>query len=203
MKQRTIPRMSPVARWLRGVRPDHNPLRRGTDRVEALIILVTMIAFLTMAPLFAVLVDGRVSAPAPARQEQLYQVPAVLLANVPLPILGGISRAPVHPYSYVRARWTAPDGIRCTGEIPVTTGATAGSTVTVRTDAAGSLAAQPAQPLAAAKGSAALAAVLTAFGTGLMLLCAERLAHWALDKRRMAAWARDWRSTGPQWSGRC
>jgi hypothetical protein len=202
MKQRTIPRMSPLARWLRGVRPDHNPLRRGTDRAETVIILLTMIAFLTMAPLFAVLVDGWVSAPRPAKQERLYPVSAVLLASVPLPTLGGISRAPIHPYSHVRARWTAPDGIRRAGEIPVTTGATAGSKVTVRTDVAGRLAAQPAQPLAAANGSAALAAVFTAFGTGLVLLCAERLAHWALDKRRMAAWDSDWRSTGPQWSGR-
>jgi len=87
------------------------------------------------------------------------------------------------------------------GQIPVTAGARDGSTVTVWTDAFGHPAAPPAGPSQQAA-LAALAAVLAAADAGLVLLCAQKLARWVLDKRRLAAWDTGWRATGPRWSSR-
>ncbi|HEV3294168.1 MAG TPA: hypothetical protein VG123_34735, partial [Streptosporangiaceae bacterium] len=43
----------PRALWLRGRWPDHNPLRRASDRVEAAVIAAALILFLAGAPLLA------------------------------------------------------------------------------------------------------------------------------------------------------
>ena len=43
----------PRALWLRGRWPDHNPLRRTSDRVEAAIVAAALILFLAGAPLLA------------------------------------------------------------------------------------------------------------------------------------------------------
>ena len=36
----------------------------------------------------------------------------------------------------------------------------------------------------------------------IALIAASWLARWALDRRRMAAWAADWLATGPRWTPR-
>jgi hypothetical protein len=184
-------------RW----RPDGNPLRRTSDRVEAVLLAILIVAFLSGAPLAAI-AAGRAAAAGSMRAEHAqagaYRVAAVLLQHAP-----GKShpmfQAPLEPT--VPARWKAPDGTPRTGEIYAPVGAAAGSTVLVWTDRSGQLTASPLQQgdmvedvaVAASLATIAVAAVLAVFGL---------LTRWVLDRRRLAAWDVRWRATGPQWTGR-
>lgn len=82
MRRREIARMSRPARWLRGLRPDRNPLRRASDRAEAAIIAGLLIIFLAGAPLAALAAANWASAASPGTDARPapHRVPAVLLA---------------------------------------------------------------------------------------------------------------------------
>jgi len=186
-----------VRRW----RPDGNPLRRTSDRIEAALLAILVAAFLCGAPL-AGIAAGSAAAASSMRAEHAqpgaHRVAAVLLQRAP-----GKShpmfQAPLEPM--VPAQWKAPDGTLRTGEIYAPAGAAAGSTVLVWTDRSGQLTASPLQrgdeieevALAASLATMAVAAVLAALGL---------LTRWVVDRRRLAAWDARWRATGPQWTGR-
>ena len=55
MRIRPLRRASPVARVTRGLWPDHNPLRRSSDRAEAGMLAALIIAFIVGAPLIALI----------------------------------------------------------------------------------------------------------------------------------------------------
>lgn len=127
-----LPRL--VRRW----RPDGNPLRRTSDRVEATLLAILIAAFLCGAPL-AGIAAGSAAAASSMRAEHAqrgaHRVAAVLLQRAPgksHPIF----QAPLEPL--VPAQWKAPDGTLRTGEIYAPAGAAAGSTVLVWTDRSGS-----------------------------------------------------------------
>ncbi|HEY2130448.1 MAG TPA: hypothetical protein VGH77_25040 [Streptosporangiaceae bacterium] len=197
---RTAAPRPPRALWLRGYWPDRNPLRRTADRVEAAIIAAALVLFLAGAPLLALFAWHWANAAAlrmqHRQQSSWHQVSAVLLANA-RPVVdigyGGV------PGSEVPARWTAPDGTARTGDVPAPASTRAGSTLRLWVDESG---AQTGPPLRAqqAAGQAALASVLAPFALGTVLICAVSLAVYILDRRRLAAWAADWRATGPRWN---
>jgi hypothetical protein len=184
-------RASGPMRWIRGLRPDGNALRRRTDRTETAVIMLITIVFLAVAPLAARLgsdlayrgVNG-------ARQVQ-----AVVLSSPP-----GLS---VEPYGgqtslYARARWPVPAGGHRTGQISAPTGAMAGSKVTVWIDAQGSPILPPGQ-LAASKTAAACLAVFIAFAVAAV---ACRAVRGVMLRRRLAAWEAEWRAVEPRWTTR-
>jgi len=180
---------------LREYLPDRNPLRRASDRAQATIVGVLVIAFLAAAPLAAITANSWTDGPREVAQQTRYHVAAVLLAGAPRPI--GY-RYPGTADLFAPARWATPAGTLRTGEIPVTAGDKAGRTVMVWIDAAGGPAAPPVrgsreQPLTS------MAAVLV---VGAVVLCAGKLGCWLLDRRRLAAWEADWRTTEPLWSFR-
>lgn len=189
-------------RWVRGLWPDGNPLRRRIDRLEAVIGGCLLVAFLVGAPLAGMTAWRSAYIAVLARQhtEQAawHQVTAVLLAN-----------ATAHPTTIqdmqigtpVRARWTAPDGAVCTGQLYAPIGALAGSTRRIWVTADGRLTGGPLQNFQLGD-QAALAAFAAAAGTGVVVLAGAIAARKRLDRRRLAAWAADWRATGPQWTSR-
>jgi len=186
-----------VRRW----RPDGNPLRRTSDRIEAVLLALLVAAFLCGGPL-AGIAAGRAAAASSVRAEHAqagaHRVAAALLQQAP-----GKShpmfQTPLEPL--VPARWKAPDGTLRTGQIYAPAGAAAGSTVLVWVDRSGRLTASPMQrgnmieevALAASLATIAVAAVLAVLGL---------VTGWVLDRRRLAAWDARWRTTGPQWTGR-
>lgn len=186
---------------MRRLRPDGNPLRRTVDRVEAVVLAVLLALLLAGAPLAALAAAGQVaagSARAERAQSGWRQVPAVLLRNAPQGSqpLGQESMMPL-----VRARWTAPDGTSCVGQVYAPDGAAAGTTVMIWTDRSGSLRGEPVKRgyVVAQEAIAALwAATLVAF----VVAVAGFLARRALDRRRLAAWDAEWSRTGPLWTGR-
>jgi hypothetical protein len=177
-----------------GLWPDRNPLRRAVDRVEAVAVAGLVVAFLAGAPV-AALAAGHVvysigSRTASAQQAAWHRMPAVLLAAVP---------AAGDDDNQVPASWTAPDGTRHTGPVPAPPGARAGRTVMVWMAADGRLTGTPLQ-FSQVWGLVALAIGLAPLAVGVIVLCARQLARRALDRRRLAAWAADWRATEPLWT---
>jgi hypothetical protein len=195
-------RTSWLARLLRGWRLDRNPLRRGSDRVETVVLGVLLAVFLAAAP-FAAHATGSWAYATYARQAQaqravLRQVPAtVLQAPTKLTAFPGAGVIPLG----ADARWRAPDGQARTGLVFVPVGATAGSTVLVWVDHAGRLADPP-------LGHAQLAtrALLAEEAAVAVLAIALAVIGWlarrSLNRRRMAAWDAEWLATGPRWTPR-
>jgi hypothetical protein len=190
------PRSTRLARWLRGWRPDRNPLRRRSDRAETVILGLLLAAFLAGAP-FAAHVAGRWTYAMSAREAQsqqaaLHQVRATLLQ----------AAQPWSQYgAEAEARWRAPDGHVVTGQVFVPNGKPAGSTVMVWVNQAGQLTDSPLDASQVAS-RADLSEVLAVAGLAVALTVVGGLVHWVLGRRRLAAWDADWLATGPRWSPR-
>jgi hypothetical protein len=193
------PRVSRLGRFARGRRPDRNPLRRGSDRMETAVLAVLVIAFLVGAP-FAAQASGA-WAHAIAHRVQVtqvasrHQVQAVLLNAAP----AGSKNAEF--MSQVRARWVAPDGKKVTGQVSVQPGTAAGTMVRVWTTRDGQLTDPPLLDSQVAE-QAAFAEIAAVAALAILLTVAGLLARRALDKRRAAAWDADWRATEPRWTTR-
>ncbi len=202
MKPRAAFPVTRTGRWLRGVLPDRNPLRRATDRAESAVLALLLVGFLIGAPLLA-LASGHWAYDAALRMENAqratrHQVTAVLTADAPNPAQATYG---VPLQVEARARWTDPGGKTHTGVVFAPLGAKAGSLVAVWVDPAGRITLPPVQHGDAA-GRRALAALLAPITLGLVLLGWWKLARRALDRRRMAAWDADWQATGPSWTSR-
>jgi hypothetical protein len=191
------PRMTGRGRVLRGLWPDRNPLRRAVDRAEAVVMAGLLAAFLIGAPLVA-LAAGQQSYAAGLRiqhvQSAWHRVPAVLLA-------GASSQDYIGYEPLVLARWTTPSGAQRRGEVYAPSGARAGSTVMVWTDASGRLTGPPLRH-EQVLGQAGLYALAAPAVLGLVLGGVGLLIHCRLDRRRLVAWDADWLATEPRWTSR-
>lgn len=189
-------RATRLGRFVRGRRPDRNPLRRGSDRVETAVLALLVIAFLAAAP-FATLASGS-WALARAHQAQLlerassYQVPAVVLKL-------GTPSGGAYADTGAQARWTAHDGTVITGEIPVPLGTAVGATQWLWTTADGRVTNPPLENSQVA-GQAYVAEGFGVVTLAVLLAMTGLVTRWTLDKRRMAAWDAEWRTTGPRWT---
>jgi hypothetical protein len=189
-------RVTRTGRLVRGRRPDRNPLRRASDRLETAVLALLVITFLVAAP-FAALASGS-WAHARAHQAQLaerassYQVPAVVLKlDAPSGAAYGDPGA--------QARWTAPDGKVITSEIPVPLGTAVGSTQWLWTTRDGQVTDPPLQD-SQVTGQAYVAEGFAVVILAVLLTITGLVTRWTLDKRRMAAWDAEWRATGPRWT---
>jgi len=175
-----------------------SPLRRRTDKIAVCLAALLVVVFLLGAPVVSMVAIGAAGRMAAGQQvtRSWRQVSAVVQKAAPAPPAWELSG-----YSWVRARWTAPDGRARAGQIPVSTAAAVGQTVRVWVDAAGTPTGPPPNPGAviADQAAAALAAVVTLGVTLVCLMCAVR---WALNRRRLANWETEWAAVGPQWTRR-
>jgi len=189
-------RASRLGRFVRGRRPDRNPLRRGSDRVETAVLALLVIVFLVAAP-FTALASGSWGL-ARAHQAQLaerassYQVPAIVL-KLQAPS-GGAYADPG-----AQARWTAHDGKAITGEIAVPLGTMVGSTQWLWTTADGRVTNPPLED-SQVTGQAYVTEGFAVVILAVLLTITGLMTRWTLDKRRMAAWDAEWRTTGPRWT---
>ncbi len=191
-----------TASWARRIGLDRNPLRRGTDRIEAAAHLAMVILLLIGVPVAAIAV-GRQADHAALRQAHAQQaaehlVGAILLQQAPA---NGIT----DPYTsiqttWVLARWQPPGLPARSGEVPATVGARQGSIVPTWIDASGEVAAPPPDHRSIV-GDVCIAVVLTCLVSLLVLAASDALARRALDRLRLKAWDAEWRAAGPLWSG--
>ncbi len=184
---------------LRGIWPDHNPLRRSLDRVEAVVLAAVIAMFLVGAPIAAFAAGHWAArgAAAAARAERAswYPVRAVILHGVPRPS--------DNPYGavylvHVPARWTTQDGVVRTGIVTAAAGTPAGATVTIWTSGQG---VPTGAPLNAAQISrqTVLAGLMAVLCLAVLLTVSAFVIRRLLNRRRMAAWDAEWSATGPQW----
>ena len=188
-----------LARWL-GF--DRNPLRRGTDRVEAALRLVMILLAVVAVPVAAV-AAGRWADHYGLRLAQTqraanHQVTAVLLKDAPE---SGIP----NPYtnvqtSWVPARWQPPGQPPRTGQVLALAGARKGSTVRTWVDPSGAVTDPPLERRFVV-GDVWIAVMATCLVSWLVLLAAGVLVRRGLDHRRLRAWEAEWRASGPLWSG--
>lgn len=193
-------RVTRLGRFVRGRRPDRNPLRRASDRVETAMLALLVIAFLAAAPFTAQAAGawaGGMARHAQLTEEASWrEVPARVL-KVGSTTQGGGGYAALD--SEAQARWTAPDGAVITGEIPVPFGTAAGATVPLWVTRDGQLTDQPLEG-SQVTGDTVLAGMFGVIALATLLVITGMLARRALDKRRMAAWDAEWRATGPRWT---
>jgi hypothetical protein len=188
-----------MSRFARGCRLDRNPVRRASDRAETLVLTLLVAAFLVGAPLAALASGAGVHATAErtalAQQASRHQVTATVEVTpmVP-PDSGNVNTA-------AEVRWTAANGKAGTGWTSVPLGTQVGAKVRVWATQGGQLTSPPLLAsqvedltvLGGAAGAGALAALLALCGV---------LVRWSLNRRRMAAWDVEWRTTGPRWTTR-
>jgi len=200
MRSHADRRLVRLTRWL-GF--DRNPLRRGTDRVEAVLRLATIILVVVGIPIAAVAVgrqaDHVALNRAYAQRATDRLVAAVLLQDAP-------ATGVPDPYTsvqtaWVPARWQPPGMPPRTGDVLAIAGARKGSTVKTWIDASGAVIDPPLDHRDIA-GDVCLAVVGTCFASWLVLIAIGSLARRTLDRRRLSAWEAEWRANGPMWSGR-
>jgi len=196
--------MTPTATWTRVARRlgfDHNPLRRRSDLIEAWLLPAVIAVFLVLSPLLVGAASARVhseNAAAQQAERSWHRVTAVLLQAVPGPLMS--DNGANTWITWTPARWT-DDGRRHVGQVPAAAGSSAGSTLPVWLDRAGTVQAPPLNALQI-RDRVALAAVVALTALAVFLTGAAVIGRRLLDRRRLAGWAADWLSVGPQWSRR-
>ena len=185
-------------RLARLVAGDDNPLRRGVDRAEALIMLVLLAAALALIPLAAV-VSARMAGSAAShelRAERSWrQVPAVLQEGASAGVLSFDGPA---GSSWVRVSWQQA-GRPHTGDIAVSLAARKGDRVMIWVTSDGQLAHPPLSKSDVGAQEAA-AALTTSTGVAFIGIFAALGTHLVANRRRMSGWARDWALAGPRWN---
>lgn len=176
---------------------DGNPLRRRSDRIASFVITGLFVVFLAGAPVASLVAwhwSGRVAAAEQQHQRAWRQVQAIVVRNVPVQdeyYYGG--------GSWSWGRWTAPDGHRHQGVIPVPDGTRAGSHVRLWVNAAGLWAGPPLSRTAAlVRGVEAAVAVPLALAA--VLFCLGCVVMGVLERQRLTAWETAWTWVGPQWT---
>jgi hypothetical protein len=175
-----------------------NQLRRRTDRIEGVIVLLLLATFLAVVaavPFFG----ERFYRAQRADAAQLHQGEAVLSQ-------GGPAAGDLTGSGEAVARWQAPggqqrSGILTTVNAPGIWGAPAGTRVQVWLTESGMPSAPPPGTDEVAF-SAVVISIGAACGAGIALIICYWLCRVALDRRRLAAWESAWSLTGPRWTSR-
>ncbi|MBB2915022.1 hypothetical protein FHS43_006337 [Streptosporangium becharense] len=183
------------ARYVRLLRFDGNPLRRRSDRVEAL-VLWGVLALLVTGVAAAAVLGVNTYRDGVAAERSGRWVTVTLLADAPeMTWTSPGGRAAV---VRVRVRWTDERGATVTALAPVLQGSRTGGTARVWLDPSGRPVLGPparldtvAKAILAAVGLTAVAA-----GTGGLLYS---LARARLDRRRYARWERAWLAADQRW----
>jgi hypothetical protein len=194
------PGTSWLARLLRGRRLDRNPLRRGSDRAETVVLGALLVAFLAAAPFTAQAAGSWAHASAvrdaQAQRASLHQVTATLVRATP--VLSSYGSASDFA---VEARWRAPDGRVRIGELLVTADVATGHSTLIWVDRTGRLTGPPLSRDQVA-GRAQLAAGVAVGGLAVVLITAAWLIRRSLDRHRLSGWDSEWLANGPRWSPR-
>lgn len=165
-------------------------------------LAVLVVTFLAAAPFVARASHAwqlaRVQQAQLTQEASRHQVPALVL-KVGTTVQGDGGYSVGQPEA--QARWTAPDGKVVTGVVPVSANTAAGATVRVWITSDGQLTEPPLRDSQVA-GTAGFAGALGVIALAVLLVITGSLARRGLDKRRIAAWDAEWKTTGPRWTTR-
>ncbi|AHH96943.1 hypothetical protein GCM10010174_73990 [Kutzneria viridogrisea] len=176
---------------------DQNPLRRCVDRVDSLLIGLTLVTALAI-PVGGVLFGRQLlDYEAGLSAEQLATRTSVTAELVTEADSHGMR--PSEGSATARASWTAPDGTPHTGTVSVARGQHAGDRVSLWLDASGHVTGPPLRPGDATAVAVAVDLVLV-IGAEAVLLVLFWLLRWPLDKWREHLWAVDWYRADTNWN---
>jgi hypothetical protein len=188
-----------LSRQVRGIRPDRNPLRRRTDRLETYLLAALFTAATASAPFLVELASHAAEQGAlHARHEQLaadHPVTAHLTQAAGSAGSGYAFSADVPAL----ATWTSPTGAHRSAVVPATAGSLKGAPVTVWTDRAGDLT-MPPLSMAEVANEADAAGLGTVAGLVVVTVAGAAGIREVLFRRRMADWAADWAVTAQAWN---
>jgi hypothetical protein len=192
-----------TARILRRTGFDRNPMRRSTDRIQAILRAILLAASVIGAPIVTAGISHQVYLAGlrtgQAQANAWHRVPA-LVQHVTL-VATPWRHPAISGTEMLQVRWATPDGSYRTGDLLWGADTVAGSTVTVWIDASGRLA-HPPLTHADAVDHLIGAAVATPAVLALLLWVAARMASLLLDRYQMASWEADWLAVEPRWSRR-
>lgn len=192
------PRAARLGRLVHGLLPDRNPLRRGTDRLEAVCFAVLLAAVCLIAPFAARAASGWEHAVSQrelrTQQATWHHVRATLLDDA-----GVVGSYPAL-LAEAEVTFTLPHGHVVTEPAQVPQSAKAGTVIWIWASQSGQLVA----PLRGGDirlrdGLAAATAVIVVVIAGFLAGLTTRL---SLNRRRMKAWGIDWMATEPRWNTR-
>lgn len=180
------------------------PLRRGTDRVQALSRVALLVIVLAAAPVAwwaATLTGHHLAAVATEQAHARHRTDAVLLqdavSSTSPDLSSGGDTAPVVAAS---ARWITAAGSTRMGSVSVAVGARAGQKVQVWITGDGGLTSAPLDRQSISAQSV-VAGVGTAAGVGLAGCGLYGLVCWQLARRRDRQWTAGWATVAPVWRG--
>jgi hypothetical protein len=171
-----------------------NPLKRGSDRVEACAVLASGLLLAVGAPAAGVATGLATTAHAPRPPAGWHQVSAVLVAKAPSAVVAGAGPQQVR----ATVRWHTAVGTTRTGEALVRPGSPAGSRTAIWLDRSGAARDNPVDPARTVAGAVA-GGTLAASGTALVSSGGLAAVRWVLARRRSADLDREWERLGPRW----
>jgi hypothetical protein len=187
--------MSRITRWpARALGRDNSPLFRRADRIEAAIFAGLVAIFLITAPVLAA-VAGRMIDAKDLREQHAERT----WRRVPATVLGVASTPDGWESPALTARWTAPDGRRREGVIPVVSTVPAGQQLPIWVDSAGRQVGPPVDGARIDRDVAAAAIVASLALAGVLAL-AGGCVRIGVNRYRIAGWEASWNAVGPQWS---
>jgi hypothetical protein len=190
-----------MGRWLRGMRPDRNPLRRASDRVETYLLAGLFAALAAAAPFAAQSASHAAYAGALSVQHAQLATRHLVRAEITQVVLDPNDAYTLNTDEPAEATWTSATGARNTGQVLAPVGSRKGSIVAVWTDAAGHLVSAPLL-ISQVSGDGQLAAFGAVAGLGVFYLGSAAAARLVLNRRRMAAWDAAWLVTAQAWNRR-
>ena len=186
---------TPVRLW----RWRRNPLRRGSDRVEAWTVLAAGVLLAVGAPAVGTMTGMGVEAAALRQSQEWHRTTAVLTQDAPRS--AGVYVGTENDRVRVTVRWTTPDGATGTGKAMVEPRSQAGTKTTVWLGADGTVKDAPASR-SEARAQGIVLGALAAAGTGLLALGGLWTVRFELDARRERDWEREWAEIDPRWGSR-
>ncbi|MEU6380761.1 hypothetical protein [Streptomyces sp. NPDC046909] len=172
-------------RWWRWRR---NPLRRGSDLVEAWVVLSAWVFALVGGVIAGVVAAHAIETTAERQRAGVSAVSAVLVEDAES---DGPARVVADHRVWATVRWTTPDGRTHTEQARVPVGSRANSAVTVWTDDEGRITPEPLTEEESRLHGVA-GGVLAAIGLGGTVLGAAWIVRLSLERRRLAEWDAEW-----------
>ncbi|MPY64234.1 Rv1733c family protein [Streptomyces spongiae] len=182
-------------RWRR------NPLRRGSDLVEAWVLLAAWVLALVGGALVGMVAASAANRTFDRQRAERQEVTATVVQNTRRAVdtEGAASGSGTgDDLSWVTVRWKARDGAEHMGRTQAAPNTRPGTHITVWTDRHGLLAAQPLEPAEAQVEAALLGTMATAFTGGAVWLSAYGVRK-RLERRRMAQWDEEWERIDTRW----
>jgi hypothetical protein len=182
---------------LQSFRRDTNPLLRGVDRAEAAVITVLIAGFVVAWVITAILAGrwaDHETLAAEHAQRGVHPVWARQLESGAQAV-----SATELSVAFVPAVWNLPGGRQGHGPIAVALNSKAGQETRIFVDAQGQEA-RPPLTSADVYDQVAFTVFSITMGFGVVFAIGYGCTRGLFNRRRMAAWQRDWEAIGPTWS---